>query len=212
MKYVSVPLRGLWFLSYCLLEQGKVKMRLFPSPCGDYGSYHFRCYITTGMILSLFPSPCGDYGSYQHTSRDDRTLTTSVSVPLRGLWFLSKGGVGRCIKVGPKSFRPLAGIMVLIISRVHQHRQKTKFPSPCGDYGSYRSDSVMAKIEQEVSVPLRGLWFLSKPLMIYVSSPLYVSVPLRGLWFLSFRQVLPLPTSGGIVSVPLRGLWFLSIG
>ena len=139
MKYVSVPLRGLWFLSYCLLEQGKVKMRLFPSPCGDYGSYHFRCYITTGMILSLFPSPCGDYGSYQHTSRDDRTLTTSVSVPLRGLWFLSKGGVGRCIKVGPKSFRPLAGIMVLIIlgRYCHCQRREESFPSPCGDYGSY---------------------------------------------------------------------------
>ena len=139
MKYVSVPLRGLWFLSYCLLEQGKVKMRLFPSPCGDYGSYHFRCYITTGMILSLFPSPCGDYGSYQHTSRDDRTLTTSVSVPLRGLWFLSKGGVGRCIKVGPKSFRPLAGIMVLI---------------------NYRKVLLMV-LTEKVSVPLRGLWFLS---------------------------------------------------
>ena len=40
---VSVPLRGLWFLS---AEEEKyitmVKRGKFPSPCGDYGSYRCR--------------------------------------------------------------------------------------------------------------------------------------------------------------------------
>ena len=60
---VSVPLRGLWFLSaHGPLEWEKMTDE-FPSPCGDYGSY----LLTTTMVmvcLSVFPSPCGDYGSY----------------------------------------------------------------------------------------------------------------------------------------------------
>ena len=62
-----------------------------------------------------------------------------VSVPLRGLWFLSD-----YLRVNVQDFY--------------------KFPSPCGDYGSYRFqglDSVEAQMV--VSVPLRGLWFLSAP-------------------------------------------------
>ena len=36
-------------------------------------------------------------------------------------------------------FRPLAGIMVLIMKRIICIDSKdNKFPSPCGDYGSYR--------------------------------------------------------------------------
>ena len=66
MHYVvSVPLRGLWFLSLarqaCLYQHG----REFPSPCGDYGSYH-------GMA-----------------QKDCQYHWQEVSVPLRGLWFLS---------------------------------------------------------------------------------------------------------------------------
>ena len=37
-RQISVPLRGLWFLS--MLEEVKdVILDIFPSPCGDYGSY-----------------------------------------------------------------------------------------------------------------------------------------------------------------------------
>ena len=38
-----------------------------------------------------------------------------------------------------ESFRPLAGIMVLIeITSYEYLKSATRFPSPCGDYGSYR--------------------------------------------------------------------------
>ena len=36
----------------------------FPSPCGDYGSYH-EIEMIVNYMRDLFPSPCGDYGSYQ---------------------------------------------------------------------------------------------------------------------------------------------------
>ena len=62
-----------------------------------------------------------------------------------------------------------------------------------------------------VSVPLRGLWFLSIIVetrgLILVSR---VSVPLRGLWFLSCRNDIYVNAKNS-VSVPLRGLWFLSL-
>ena len=69
-------------------------------------------------------------------------------------------------------FRPLAGIMVLI-----------DLISCLGKAGYL-----------PVSVPLRGLWFLSK-LMFKPTEKQYeaVSVPLRGLWFLS-NMVFPFPS------------------
>ena len=62
----------------------------------------------------MFPSPCGDYGSYRHLVAEREVhMLIQVSVPLRGLWFLSR--VINCRNKGLKSrFRPLAGIMVLI--------------------------------------------------------------------------------------------------
>ena len=36
---VSVPLRGLWFLSEGRRNHEKGRHNKFPSPCGDYGSY-----------------------------------------------------------------------------------------------------------------------------------------------------------------------------
>ena len=108
---VSVPLRGLWFLS------GR--------------------YIMEPKIL------------------------VKVSVPLRGLWFLSPYvPCGRCLSA-PTRFRPLTGIMVLII--VEQVKRK--------------SGGI-------VSVPLRGLWFLSILNTTIQLVSFFVSVPLRGLWFL----------------------------
>ena len=67
------------------------------------------------------------------------TLNREVSVPLRGLWFLSKHG---------PIFKKAMAIM---------------FPSPCGDYGSYHDSWAFYSMDEfnEVSVPLRGLWFLS---------------------------------------------------
>ena len=38
-RLISVPLRGLWFLSICFYCTEQVEMITFPSPCGDYGSY-----------------------------------------------------------------------------------------------------------------------------------------------------------------------------
>ena len=63
-----------------------------------------------------------------------------------------------------------------------------QFPSPYGDYGSYRHRKFNSIIRcpKRVSVPLRGLWFLSpkKPMKGLIPKK-KVSVPLRGLWFLS---------------------------
>ena len=60
-----------------------------------------------------FPSPCGDYGSYPGSRKDKHGKIIFVSVPLRGLWFLSREEK-TSLKEQSCSFRPLAGIMVLI--------------------------------------------------------------------------------------------------
>ena len=84
---VSVPLRGLWFLSEYTEKSLLIYGCMFPSPCGDYGSYLLACLIGR-QVASLCPSPCGDYGSYHPSTRMYSRLP-AVSVPLRGLWFLS---------------------------------------------------------------------------------------------------------------------------
>ena len=61
----------------------------FPSPYGDYGSYpdDLGCI---GQDASWFPSPYGDYGSYLRKGGIEyEKIYVEVSVPLRGLWFLS---------------------------------------------------------------------------------------------------------------------------
>ena len=88
--------------------------RQFPSPYGDYGSYRTSRGTAVSWKLNMFPSPYGDYGSYhgtcsglQHYSclrfrpltgimvliksdlQDVCYRLADVSVPLRGLWFLS---------------------------------------------------------------------------------------------------------------------------
>ena len=91
-------------------------------------------------------------------------------------------------------FRPLAGIMVLIFHTLYlgvygSLENEYVFPSPCGDYGSYRGLWPTFVSYQTVSVPLRGLWFLSVAVS-FISKPTraVVSVPLRGLWFLSGKD------------------------
>mgnify|MGYP001286317181 CR=1 FL=1 len=86
---VSVPLRGLWFLSAVFEEVLGINVpsfrplagimvlitasntnisakavAVFPSPCGDYGSYHVATALGYSNPSNAFPSPCGDYGSY----------------------------------------------------------------------------------------------------------------------------------------------------
>ena len=88
-KHVSVPLRGLWFLSAVFEEVLGINVpsfrplagimvlitasntnisakavAVFPSPCGDYGSYHVATALGYSNPSNAFPSPCGDYGSY----------------------------------------------------------------------------------------------------------------------------------------------------
>ena len=140
VRLVSVPLRGLWFLSLFAETEKEEEIAL------------------------EFPSPCGDYGSYQRGS--DRAFLSgifAVSVPLRGLWFLSAGRKRIRPERSSYRFRPLAGIMVLIVHRMTKEEFKVMwFPSPCGDYGSYRKTGGYIANAETVSVPLRGLWFLSR--------------------------------------------------
>ena len=112
--------------------------------------------------LTKFPSPCGDYGSYRQKVMQSMESFYTVSVPLRGLWFLSLtypdfiedfdvlsfrplAGIMVLIETiwilkhysAKESFRPLAGIMVLIWPNNLVWSPTYTFPSPCGDYGSY---------------------------------------------------------------------------
>ena len=63
-----------------------------------------------------------------------------VSVPLRGLWFLSKAGE-RERKIKYFVSVPLRGLWFLSILFAQEicFSEPCKFPSPCGDYGSYRT-------------------------------------------------------------------------
>ena len=69
----------------------KGKRIKFPSPYGDYGSYP---QVELGQLLGMsqtFPSPYGDYGSYRRYGINVSYASMGgVSVPLRGLWFLSQ--------------------------------------------------------------------------------------------------------------------------
>ena len=70
---------------------------------------------------------------------------------------------------------------------------------------------LVSYIDKEVSVPLRGLWFLSRENNDPRKKYMTVSVPLRGLWFLSSDDDAIFNEDYEEVSVPLRGLWFLSL-
>ena len=111
---------------------------MFPSPCGDYGSYPKRSCVESWELNNRFPSPCGDYGSYLTQRELSSKVGVSVSVPLRGLWFLSKRLFGNCAATLAVSV-PLRGLWFLS----HMNgcdgcfEDQQWFPSPCGDYGSY---------------------------------------------------------------------------
>ena len=88
---------------------------------------------------------------------------TEVSVPLRGLWFLSNWIF--TLEDLDGRFRPLTGIMVLIAKR----------------------DDLLVPGALRFR-PLTGIMVLiGLALFAVVYFICYVSVPLRGLWFLSRR-------------------------
>ena len=157
-----------------------------------------------------------------------------VSVPLRGLWFLSGKKPTRSQLAEVVSV-PLRGLWFLSASSSVLSIMSAKFPSPCGDYGSYLAVTIYISVMYVVvSVPLRGLWFLSfnddyayiswcgcfRPLagiMVLIlcgrktNHWVYclVSVPLRGLWFLSAENRLSYPMSRCRCFRPLAGIMVL---
>ena len=158
---ISVPLRGLWFLSgdFCVA-------------C-DYFYYDYFRPLAGIMVLI-----CMDW------LEDLFPLINDISVPLRGLWFLSKKSKPNGILTLYISV-PLRGLWFL--SREddnHDRRRKEKFPSPCGDYGSYRDsyNYVYASITRNFR-PLAGIMVL---IMLY--RPLITSIshfrPLAGIMVL----------------------------
>ena len=140
---VSVPLRGLWFLS---------KAGYLPT---DETSLVKSFRPLTGIMVLISPS------------ENDYILLPESFRPLTGIMVLiSLCYASRYNEIA--SFRPLTGIMVLIRMASNMNTSaKATFPSPYGDYGSYRSAGLICSIifVIVVSVPLRGLWFLSAPLI-----------------------------------------------
>ena len=111
----------------------------FPSPCGDYGSYRERNTFGYYVPSIWFPSPCGDYGSYPCIRRTVKSiLKKGCFRPLTGIMVLILQRPRPSMKISASCFRPLTGIMVLI--------QRPK---------------RVQELDEAVSVPLRGLWFLS---------------------------------------------------
>ena len=87
----------------------------FPSPCGDYGSYRRPLRPHQKANKEIFPSPCGDYGSYLNRSvRADESRVASFPSPC-GDYGSYPDGRGRIQHPCTRNFRPLAGIMVLIM-------------------------------------------------------------------------------------------------
>ena len=87
---------------------------------------------------------------------------------------------------------------------------KSLFPSPCGDYGSYRLiHKPFPPADCRVSVPLRGLWFLSCRLTLAIPGIRNVSVPLRGLWFLSSSSSSHTSSKSSLSFRPLAGIMVL---
>ena len=108
---VSVPLRGLWFLSTSRKGRNHHEKNKFPSPYGDYGSYLIIIGLTSKIFR--FPSPYGDYGSY-HGSPSTRMHSRMLFPSPYGDYGSYR--IARDFKkpLDTDSFRPLTGIMVLI--------------------------------------------------------------------------------------------------
>ena len=137
-----------------------------------------------------------------------------VSVPLRGLWFLSAFRARALLWHTDEGFRPLTGIVVLIFITINRcwDAYGIEFPSPYGDCGSYHSDLYRGMIIPtcNVSVPLRGLWFLSPRFRPSHRPPYSFPSPYGDCGSYPRLPLIDLCRDSS-VSVPLRGLWFLSI-
>ena len=136
---ISVPLRGLWFLSksaYSKKENGSTKISV---PLR--GLWFLSTGLATHYYLSYinFRPLAGIMVLISSQAFGDGVDEDAISVPLRGLWFLS-----------------------VVIGRIFAWLLFA-FPSPCGDYGSYQRnfESSIHRVYHTISVPLRGLWFLS---------------------------------------------------
>ena len=137
-RKISVPLRGLWFLSdfiFIFFHPGSCE---FPSPCGDYGSYQLH-----------------DYGN---CSKDFHFR------PLAGIMVLIYIENNSIIYNNVINFRPLAGIMVLINYERINKVLESAFPSPCGDYGSYRARKTPMSFAVTDFRPLAGIMVLIRTL------------------------------------------------
>ena len=159
----------------------------FPSPYGDCGSYHLPycdqstrrppCFRPlTGIVVLIFvvrlshysgrmkfPSPYGDCGSYLAIRRFYLTILINC-------------------------FRPFTGIMVLIqfSGFIQSSTSSATFPSPYGDYGSYHAGRQTQRITSKACFrPLTGIMVLIRNGDGRIRNNDSVSVPLRGLWFLS---------------------------
>ena len=86
---VSVPLRGLWFLSRSSTVGSGRRTERVSVPLRGLWFLSLNNIKVDGDYSIEFPSPCGDYGSYQAEKQGEE-------------------------KSFAESFRPLAGIMVLI--------------------------------------------------------------------------------------------------
>ena len=136
---VSVPLRGLWFLSETLSTLTHALERVCFRPL-------------TGIVVLI-------------GKREIIYTFLKLSFrPLTGIVVLILYAANTLYRKFDGSFRPLTGIVVLITSEYGTTISilEEKFPSPYGDCGSYRLPILSLDSPQStVSVPLRGLWFLS---------------------------------------------------
>ena len=136
---VSVPLRGLWFLSLLIPCHTLFTLKVSV----PFRGLWFLSCDNSGAIepkSEWFPSPYGDYGSYQNNVIVFDVESKAVSVPLRGLWFLSTLIVppreGSNKNEFPSPYGDYGSYLQTVWEYQGRHRAIT-FPSPYGDYGSY---------------------------------------------------------------------------
>ena len=143
MEWSFRPLAGIMVLIAVTLKQIESIVRKFPSPCGDYGSYpgpifqmkffgSWRFRPLAGIMVLILKEAFSDIVEAAYSFRPLAGImvliecglpaylyTPTVSVPLRGLWFLSSWELRQKPEARTR-FRPLAGIMVLITSQALQ--------------------------------------------------------------------------------------------
>ena len=198
--YISVPLRGLWFLSTLLRCKKTYGEKLFPSPCGDYGSHQQEPTRTYTALLFMFPSPCGDYGSYQ--LGDDEFFYEYDGFPSPcGDYGSYRLPAFRTSSNDWFNFRPLAGIMVLItksaatVSNVNKIFDMVAIlPAERIDLPNVITDAAMLLNAFTTSGPLKAIKFITvKIANVEVSKEFNVCKSLVITVIASLRSVLKPP-------------------